>query len=200
MSDVTLFKNNLPDYLKEVQLDDVTKALSGGGSKRISLRGSKFRLVVNGDEVSTSKNDKMEIVIVNAAKDVARQFYAKSYNKDEITAPDCWSNDGIAADKSFDSDGSFARSNSCAPLVPLWLAASAARRLATDLEAPAPLKVESNFTKAAFEKAVQKAMADTDEIKKASAAVEAKYKKPQDDLAKLQAGMYDQTRKIVILK
>lgn len=34
---------------------------------------------------------------------------------------------------------------------------------------------------------VQKAMADTDEIKKASAAVEAKYKKPQDDLAKLQA-------------
>ena len=102
MSDVALFKNNLPDYLKEVQLDDVTKALSGGGSKRISLRGSKFRLVVNGDEVSTSKNDKMEIVIVNAAKDVARQFYAKSYNKDEITAPDCWSNDGIAADKSIE--------------------------------------------------------------------------------------------------
>ena len=102
MSDVALFKNNLPDYLKEVQLDDVTKALAGGGSKRISLRGSKFRLVVNGDEVSTSKNDKMEIVIVNAAKDVARQFYAKSYNKDEITAPDCWSNDGIAADKSIE--------------------------------------------------------------------------------------------------
>lgn len=102
MSDVTLFKNNLPDYLKEVQLDEVTKALAGGGSKRISLRGGKFRLVVNGEEVSTSKNDKMEMVIVNAAKDVARQYYAKSYNKDEITAPDCWSNDGIAADKSIE--------------------------------------------------------------------------------------------------
>lgn len=36
---------------------------------------------------------------------------------------------------------------------------------------------------------VQKAMADTDEIKKASAAVEAKYKKPQDELAKLQADL-----------
>jgi outer membrane protein len=36
---------------------------------------------------------------------------------------------------------------------------------------------------------VQKAMADTDEIKKASAAVEAKYKKPQEDLAKLQADL-----------
>ena len=36
---------------------------------------------------------------------------------------------------------------------------------------------------------VQKAMSDTDEIKKASAAVEAKYKKPQEDLAKLQADL-----------
>jgi len=35
----------------------------------------------------------------------------------------------------------------------------------------------------------QKAMGDTDEIKKASAAVEAKYKKPQEDLAKLQADL-----------
>src|SRR3954453_1916372 len=36
---------------------------------------------------------------------------------------------------------------------------------------------------------VQKAMADTDEIKKASAAVEAKYKGPQENLAKLQADL-----------
>jgi len=31
MSNVALFNNQLPDYLKEVELDDVTKALSGGG-------------------------------------------------------------------------------------------------------------------------------------------------------------------------
>jgi outer membrane protein len=35
----------------------------------------------------------------------------------------------------------------------------------------------------------QKAMADTDELKKASAAVEAKYKPRQDELAKLQADL-----------
>lgn len=102
MSELTLFNNNLPDYLKEVELDDVTKALAGGGgSKRISLRGSKFRMVVNGDEVMTSKNDALEVVIVNAAKDVSRQFYGSAYNpKADATPPDCWSNDGIAPDKS----------------------------------------------------------------------------------------------------
>ncbi|MGI9136096.1 MAG: hypothetical protein ACR2JS_03420 [Candidatus Nanopelagicales bacterium] len=102
MSELTLFNNNLPDYLKEVELDDVTKALAGGGgSKRISLRGSKFRMVVNGDEVMTSKNDALEVVIVNAAKDVSRQYYGSAYNpKADATPPDCWSNDGIAPDKS----------------------------------------------------------------------------------------------------
>ena len=72
-NEVALFNQNLPDYLKEVQLDEVTKALAGGGgSKRISLRGAKFRMVVNGEEVMTSKNDALEVVIVNAAKDVSR--------------------------------------------------------------------------------------------------------------------------------
>jgi hypothetical protein len=102
MSELALFNNNLPDYLKEVELDAVTKALAGGGagSKRISLRGSKFRMVVNGDEVMTSKNEALEVVIVNAAKDVSRQFYGSAYNpKADATPPDCWSNDGIAPDK-----------------------------------------------------------------------------------------------------
>jgi hypothetical protein len=102
MSELALFNNNLPDYLKEVQLDDVTRALAGGGgSKRISLRGGKFRMVVNGEEVMTSKNDELEVVIVNAAKEVSRQFYGSAYNpKADATPPDCWSNDGIAPDKS----------------------------------------------------------------------------------------------------
>jgi hypothetical protein len=45
MSDITLFQsNNLPDYLKEVELDDLTKSLAGNTStKRISIRGGVFR-------------------------------------------------------------------------------------------------------------------------------------------------------------
>lgn len=104
MSELALFKNNLPDYLKEVELDDVTKALAGGGnSKRISLRGGVFRMVVGGEEVAKNENRSMNVVIVNAAKEVSRTFYAKAYNpSQDATAPDCWSADGQKPDASIE--------------------------------------------------------------------------------------------------
>jgi hypothetical protein len=100
MSEITLFNQDLPDYLKNVQLDEVTKALVGNNSsKRISLRGGKFRMVVNGEEVLTSNSDSLNVVIVNAARDVSRTFYAKVYNpKEDATPPDCWSNNGVTPD------------------------------------------------------------------------------------------------------
>jgi hypothetical protein len=102
MSEITLFNQDLPDYLKNVQLDDVTRALVGnGGSKRISLRGGKFRMVVNGEEILTSNSESLNVVIVNAAKDVSRTFYAGAYNpKADAAPPDCWSNDGVTPDAS----------------------------------------------------------------------------------------------------
>lgn len=100
MSEITLFNQDLPDYLKDVELDAVTKALVGNsGSKRISLRGGKFRMVVNGEEILTSNSDALNVVIVNAAKDVSRTFYAKAYNpKEDAAVPDCWSNNGVTPD------------------------------------------------------------------------------------------------------
>jgi hypothetical protein len=102
MSEITLFNQDLPDYLKDVELDAVTKALVGNsGSKRISLRGGKFRMVVNGEEILTSNSDSLNVVIVNAARDVSRTFYAKAYNpKEDAAIPDCWSNDGVTPDAS----------------------------------------------------------------------------------------------------
>jgi hypothetical protein len=105
MSDLALFKKDLPDYLKKVELDDATKALlgSGGGGKRISLRGGKFRMVVNNEEVMTSNSDTLNIVVVNNAKRVSRTFYAKAYNpKETATPPDCWSSDGETPDASIE--------------------------------------------------------------------------------------------------
>jgi hypothetical protein len=100
MSEITLFNQDLPDYLKGVELDAVTKALVGNsGSKRISLRGGKFRMVVNGEEILTSNSESLNVVIVNAARDVSRTFYAKAYNpKEDAAIPDCWSNDGVTPD------------------------------------------------------------------------------------------------------
>jgi hypothetical protein len=105
MSDITLFQsNNLPDYLKEVELDDLTKSLAGNTStKRISIRGSVFRLMVSGEEIAKNENRAMNVVIVNGGRDIARQFYEGKYVAGESAAPDCWSNDGKRPDASIES-------------------------------------------------------------------------------------------------
>jgi hypothetical protein len=104
MSNVALFNNQLPDYLKEVQLDDVTRALAGGGdnqTKRIALGANKFVLKVNGTEISKTPTNKLEVVIVNASKHISRTFYAKAWDpKADAAPPDCWSNDGEKPDPS----------------------------------------------------------------------------------------------------
>jgi len=104
MSNVALFNQNLPDYLKEVELDEVTKALSGGGesqTKRIALGPNKFVLKVNGAEISKTNTNKLEVVIVNASKHISRTFYAKAWDpKADAAPPDCWSNDGEKPDAS----------------------------------------------------------------------------------------------------
>lgn len=106
MSNVALFNNQMPDYLKEVELDDVTKALAGGGSqvKRIALGNNRFVLKVDGTEVSKTNSDKLEVVIVNASKHISRTFYAKAWDpKADAAPPDCWSNDGEKPDPSVKS-------------------------------------------------------------------------------------------------
>jgi len=106
MSEIALFKKNLPAYLKNVELDSVTKALVKGGSKtkRIALGNNKFVLKVGGEEISKSATNKMEVVIVNAAGDVSRTYYGSAYDPDgEATAPDCWSPNGRTPDASIAS-------------------------------------------------------------------------------------------------
>jgi hypothetical protein len=111
MGDITLFQsNNLPDYLKEVALDDLTKSLAGNTTtKRISIRGGVFRLIVAGEEIAKNTSRSMNIVIVNGGRDIARQFYEGKYVAGESAPPDCWSNDGRTPDASIESP----QSSSC---------------------------------------------------------------------------------------
>jgi len=96
-NELAVLDAGLPSYLKDLELDDVTKALMGGGSssKRISIRGSVFRMLVNGKEVAKNEDRSMNVVIVNAATKVARTFYSKTWSEDgDVSTPDCWSSDG----------------------------------------------------------------------------------------------------------
>ena len=96
MSDITLFENNPlanTDLFKELQeVNNNLLSGVGGYRRRISLNGGKFREFVNGEQVSVSKEDSMNMVIVNAAK-VSRQYYEGNYDPQNPTAPKCWSAD-----------------------------------------------------------------------------------------------------------
>jgi hypothetical protein len=103
MSEITLFSkggNTLPAHLKNLQLDATTKALmgSGGGGKRISIRGNVFRMMVDGKEIAQNEDRAMPIIITAANPNVSRTFYAGAYQEGQATAPSCWSNDGITPD------------------------------------------------------------------------------------------------------
>jgi hypothetical protein len=53
-----------------------------------------FRLLAGGKEIASIDERFLDVIIVKAAPKVSRIFYAKSYDGDNITGPDCWSNDG----------------------------------------------------------------------------------------------------------
>lgn len=102
-NDIALFQQEVPAYLKKAGQDDLTKSLAGNtGLKRISIRGSVFRMMVNGEEISKNESRSMNIVIINGAAKVSRQFYAGKYVPGETTSPDCWSNDGDKPDASLE--------------------------------------------------------------------------------------------------
>jgi hypothetical protein len=104
MSNITLFSpSNVPAFARNNELSDTAKALTGGGvsnTKRISIKGGVFRLVAGGKEVAAIDDRHLEVIIVKAAPKVSRIFYAAQYDADNITGPDCWSNDGERPDAS----------------------------------------------------------------------------------------------------
>jgi hypothetical protein len=99
MSNITLLNQDLPDFLQNAGVSELTKQLAGRtGVKRIVPKNGIFRKVVGGEEMGKVKGD-LNVVVVNASPKVGRIFYAKQWSADaEPTAPDCFSNDGNAPD------------------------------------------------------------------------------------------------------
>jgi len=100
MSELTLFKSGaaLPDYLREAA-DDFTKSLAGtSGGKTISIKGGVFRMIVGGEEIAKNEDRAMNLVVVNAAPNVGRTYYAGAYEEGQVVSPVCWSADGKTPD------------------------------------------------------------------------------------------------------
>jgi hypothetical protein len=100
MSNITLLNQDLPDFLQNAGVSELTRQLAGRtGVKRIVPKNGIFRKVVGGEEMGKVKGD-LNVVVVNASPKVGRIFYAKQWSADaEPTAPDCFSNDGNVPDE-----------------------------------------------------------------------------------------------------
>lgn len=101
MSELAILNQSLPAHLQQLNgVDETTRALMGGGgsSKRISIEGGVWRMLVNGKEVARNEERSMNFVIVAAAPKVSRTYYAGVYKKGAVAPPDCWSADGEVPD------------------------------------------------------------------------------------------------------
>ena len=95
--------SQVPDFARNNQLSDTALALTGGGTgggiKRISIKGGVFRLIAGGKEMAAIDERFLDVIIVKAAPKVSRIFYAGKWDPTAAAAPpDCWSNDGETPD------------------------------------------------------------------------------------------------------
>lgn len=101
MSNLTVLNQDLPDFLQDAPVSDLTKSIVGtrtGGVKRIVHKNGTFRKLVGGEEMGKTKGP-LDVIIVDASPAVGRVFYAKQWTPDaEPTAPDCFTNDGQRPD------------------------------------------------------------------------------------------------------
>lgn len=92
----SLVSSDLFKQLQEVD-DNLAGGSGGSGLRRISLRGGRFREMVNGDQVNVKNDGFINAIIVNAAP-ISRTFYSGQYDPENPSAPTCWSPDTDAPD------------------------------------------------------------------------------------------------------
>ncbi len=102
MSNIVPFDTPLPAHLatrKSVLSDNLSGGLGGGSSfPRISIKGSRFRIVDGGAE-TVLPDVQLAVAIVGANPNLSKSFYATAWNPDlEATGPDCYSLGGIRPD------------------------------------------------------------------------------------------------------
>jgi hypothetical protein len=99
-NELSLLKGNLPAHLR-AGLDETTRALMGSGGasgpnvKRISIKGSVFRMMVEGKEIAKNEDRAMNVIIVGAAQHNSRTFYEGTFAEGQgAKLPDCFSDNG----------------------------------------------------------------------------------------------------------
>lgn len=102
-TDMTMFKANSlvsADLFKKLM--EVNKTLAGNGngtSRRISIKGGRFREMVNGEQVRVNSSGSLNVVLLSSSK-IGRTYFEGAYDPENPTAPTCWSQDSEKPDAS----------------------------------------------------------------------------------------------------
>jgi len=94
---------SIKSSLAKVGVDQETLAVAGksgggGGSKRISIKGSVFRKYVGGKEIAAIEDRHMNVIFVKMATDPSRTYYTGAYKEGEKISPACWSSNSKTPD------------------------------------------------------------------------------------------------------
>ena len=103
-NDLTITGMQLPAHIQaRVGLPSaLTKSLAGGigggdFGPRISIKGSRFR-IIDGDDETVLDTTALDVVVVGANPRLSKMYYAKAWDPNDIGAPDCKSLGGVAPD------------------------------------------------------------------------------------------------------
>ena len=104
---ITLANTQVPAHIaaRIGQVSSLASSIASGlatgeSFPRISLKGSRFR-IVEGKTETVLEQTKLNVVVVGANPRLSKTFYAKQWDpNDEATGPDCFSLDGIGPDAS----------------------------------------------------------------------------------------------------
>ena len=103
-TNMTIFQQQMPARLMQrdaaatAKMNAEAAAGTGGGSNinRISLKQSRFRLIIGGEEAKVLPDLHLDVVVVRGNPGVNKTFYIKQWKPgQEPEAPDCMSSDGI---------------------------------------------------------------------------------------------------------
>lgn len=110
MSNLTLANVQVPAHLAaRVGVPSVLSQSLGGGigsgesTARISIKGSRFRIVEGGTETVIDATS-LDVVVVGANPRLSKTWYAKQWTPEsEPSSPDCFSLDGVSPDPASES-------------------------------------------------------------------------------------------------
>lgn len=101
------------ELLQQLHNDNSLTGGSFGVGKRISIRGSVFRQVVDGTEIRAIEDRSLNVIIARSAP-VSRLYYAKGWDEEEVSLPTCWSADcRTPAPEVPESDRQASKCNDC---------------------------------------------------------------------------------------